>query len=62
MENTNSQKETGTNNELPDGEKIEYTCYSARNCQGKVLNHKDRHNCIRSGGKSWSDGNNCYNL
>lgn len=31
------------------------TCWSARKCTGKVLNHKDRHNCKNSGGKSWSD-------
>lgn len=29
------------------------TCWSARNCSGKVLNHKDNHNCCNSGGKSW---------
>ncbi|MGE4449491.1 MAG: hypothetical protein AB7E15_14460 [Azospira sp.] len=39
------------------------TCWSARKCSGKVLNHKDRHNCKNSGGKSWSDRNGtCYNL
>ena len=39
------------------------TCWSARKCSGKVLNHKDRHNCKNSGGKSWSDNNGtCYNL
>lgn len=38
-------------------------CYSARNCGGKVLNHKDAHNCKNSGGKSWrSPGGTCYNL
>jgi len=40
------------------------TCYSARNCQGNVLNHRDAHNCKNSGGKSWRspvDGT-CYNL
>lgn len=40
------------------------TCYSGRNCTGKVLNHRDAHNCKRSGGKSWRspiDGT-CYNL
>ncbi len=36
-------------------------CYSGRNCTGKVLNHKDRHNCKLSGGKSWRDVNGtCY--
>lgn len=36
-------------------------CCSAQHCGGKVLNHKDEHNCRRSGGKSWhlaSDGVN----
>jgi hypothetical protein len=40
------------------------TCYSARNCSGKVLNRRDAHNCKNSGGKSWQsplDGT-CYNL
>ena len=31
-------------------------CYSAKYCGGKILNHKDRHNCKNSGGKSWNDG------
>jgi hypothetical protein len=40
------------------------TCYSGRNCTGKVLSHRDAHNCKNSGGKSWRspiDGT-CYNL
>lgn len=40
------------------------TCYSARNCTGKVLSNRDGHNCKRTGGKSWRsplDGQ-CYNL
>jgi hypothetical protein len=40
------------------------TCYSGRNCSGKVLNRRDAHNCKNSGGKSWQsplDGT-CYNL
>lgn len=40
------------------------TCYSGRNCTGKVLNNRDAHNCKNSGGKSWRsplDGT-CYNL
>jgi hypothetical protein len=40
------------------------TCYSKRNCEGKVLNNRDAHNCKNSGGKSWRspvDGT-CYNL
>lgn len=42
---------------------VTQTCWSARNCSGKVLNHKDRHNCKNSGGKSWSDyQGTCYNL
>jgi outer membrane lipoprotein-sorting protein len=41
---------------------VAQTCWSARKCSGKVLNHKDRHNCKNSGGKSWSDNNGtCYN-
>ena len=40
-----------------------YTCYSGRNGTGRVLNHKDRHNCKLSGGKSWRDKEgNLYNL
>jgi len=37
------------------------TCYSGKGCTGKVLNHRDRHNCKQSGGKSWRgpDGK-CY--
>ena len=40
------------------------TCYSRRNCQGVVLNHKDAHNCKNSGGKSWRSPRDgaCYNL
>lgn len=39
------------------------SCYSARDCEGKVLNHRDAHNCKRSGGKSWrSPYGTCYNL
>jgi len=38
-----------------------YNCYSGRNCTGKILNHKDRHNCKLSGGKSWQDKDGtCY--
>ena len=38
-------------------------CYSARNCSGKILNHRDAHNCKLSGGKSWqSPDGTCYNL
>ena len=41
----------------------QYNCYSARRCSGNTLNHKDRHNCKRSGGKSWEDRDGtCYNL
>lgn len=29
-----------------------WNCYSARKCSGKVMNHKDPHNCKNSGGKS----------
>ncbi|MDO8343292.1 MAG: hypothetical protein Q7T48_08855 [Cellvibrio sp.] len=30
-------------------------CWSAKYCKGKILNHKDLHNCKNSGGKSWTD-------
>ena len=30
----------------------QWTCYADKACEGKVLNHKDPHNCKRSGGKS----------
>lgn len=35
-------------------------CYSGRKCKGKILNHRDRHNCKRSGGKSWQDNGVCF--
>jgi hypothetical protein len=39
------------------------TCYSAKNCTGKILNKRDAHNCKNSGGKSWlSPDGTCYNL
>ncbi|MGI9280793.1 MAG: hypothetical protein ACR2PX_14385 [Endozoicomonas sp.] len=40
------------------------TCYSARKCKGKVLSHRDAHNCkVKSRGKSWrSSAGKCYNL
>lgn len=31
-------------------------CWSAKNCTGKILNHKDAHNCKNSDGKSWRNG------
>jgi hypothetical protein len=38
-------------------------CYSARNCEGKVLNQRGRKNCKRSGGKSWRGPDGiCHNL
>ena len=34
----------------------EQTCYSARKCTGKVLSHRDFHNCkVKSRGKSWKN-------
>jgi hypothetical protein len=30
----------------------DWDCYSARKCSGKIINHKDPHNCKNSGGKS----------
>jgi hypothetical protein len=30
----------------------DWDCYSARRCTGKIINHKDPHNCKNSGGKS----------
>ena len=45
------------------GPEVAGDCYSARNCDGKILNHKDAHNCKLSGGKSWrSPDGTCYNL
>ena len=40
------------------------TCYSGRNCTGKVLSHRDQHNCrVKSKGHSWrSNGGACTNL
>ncbi|MGW1197285.1 hypothetical protein ACWD4B_15830 [Streptomyces sp. NPDC002536] len=40
-------------------------CYSARGCTGRVLSHRDAHNCkVKSHGKSWRSGRTgtCYNL
>ena len=39
-------------------------CWSGKDCTGKVLSNRDRHNCkTKSKGKSWSDGfGNCHNL
>jgi hypothetical protein len=39
-------------------------CYSARSCRGKILSHRDAHNCkVKSRGKSWSNNQGkCYNL
>lgn len=31
----------------------EAVCYGGRNCTGRVLNHRDKHNCKNTGGKSW---------
>ena len=37
------------------------TCFSAKKCEGKILNHKDKHNCKKSTGKSWMDyKGHCY--
>jgi hypothetical protein len=40
------------------------TCYSGRNCSGKVLSHRDQHNCrVKSRGHSWrSNAGACVNL
>lgn len=41
------------------------TCYSAKNCSGKVLSHRDAHNCkVKDKGKSWRSDitNQCTNL
>jgi hypothetical protein len=35
-------------------------CYSAKNCEGKILNHKDPHNCKNSGGKSCFYDGKCH--
>jgi hypothetical protein len=35
-----------------DGRHGRYTCYARRGCEGKVINHRDPHNCKLSGGKS----------
>jgi len=49
--------------ETAGGPEVAGTCYSARNCRGKVLNHRDMHNCKLSGGKSWrSPSGICRNL
>ncbi len=41
------------------------TCYSAKNCSGKVLSHRDAHNCkVKDKGKSWRSDitGQCTNL
>lgn len=35
-------------------------CYSGKNCTGKILNHKDPHNCKNSGGKSCFYNGKCH--
>ena len=42
----------------------EQTCYSRRKCEGKILSHRDKHNCkVKSHGKSWEDNNGtCHAL
>lgn len=46
-----------------DAPEVAGDCYSARNCKGKILNHRDAHNCKLSGG-SWRSAqtDQCYNL
>lgn len=42
-----------------------YRCFSAKNCGGKVISGRDRHNCkVKSRGKSWCDTRDgiCYNI
>ena len=40
------------------------TCWSAKKCTGKVLSHRDKHNCkVKSHGKSWtSPKGECSNI
>jgi hypothetical protein len=46
------------------GDADKQTCCSAKNCGGKVLSNRDRHNCsVKSKGKSWhAAGGACTNL
>ncbi|NMG20314.1 hypothetical protein [Brasilonema bromeliae] len=39
-------------------------CWSGRNCEGRILNNRDAHNCKNSGGKSWRSRltGDCTNL
>jgi hypothetical protein len=39
-------------------------CCSAKNCNGKRLSQRDRHNCkVTSKGKSWhANGGACFNI
>jgi len=59
----NPEPPTKTEKAVKDAEaNVTQTCWSARKCSGKVLNHRDRHNCKNSGGKSWNDNHGtCYN-
>ena len=43
---------------------VTQNCYSARNCTGRVLSHRDRHNCkVKSRGHSWRDTQGqCFNI
>jgi hypothetical protein len=59
-----SKVSPGINNQLDMAAAGQQTCYSARGCTGKVLSHRDRHNCkVKSHGKSWEDQfGTCFNL
>jgi hypothetical protein len=39
-------------------------CYSARHCGGKIISHRDQHNCKNTGGKSWrpAPGTDCVSF
>lgn len=41
------------------------TCYSAKKCTGRILSHRDAHNCkVKDHGKSWRSDltGKCTNL
>ncbi|WP_139834599.1 hypothetical protein [Thalassospira sp. MCCC 1A03138] len=61
--NPNGSDESSDETMEDEGATGRQNCYSARKCTGKILNHKDAHNCRNSGGKSWeSKFGVCTNL
>lgn len=63
--NTDEKSDLTQEEELTQDGRYRYDCYSARNCGGKVISHRDPHNCkTKSRGKSIYDNvaDTCTNL